>query len=69
MQLASDVDRILGRSLDGHAPNRGLDMAAARKMLYEAGFTALRLGDGRKVALDLSYLVELAADEERRAVG
>ncbi len=49
--------------------NRGLDMAAARKMLYEAGFTALRLGDGRKVALDLSYLVELAADEERRAVG
>lgn len=49
--------------------NRGLDMAAARKMLYEAGFTALRLGDGRKVALDLPYLVELAADDECRAVG
>lgn len=25
---------------------RGLDMPAARKMLYEAGFTALRCGDG-----------------------
>jgi biotin synthase len=33
--------------------HRGLDMAAARKMLYEAGFTALRLGDGRTISLDL----------------
>ena len=43
--------------------NRGLDMAAARKMLYEAGFTALRLGDGRKVALDLPYLMESVAGD------
>jgi len=38
--------------------NRGLDMAAARKMLYEAGFTSLRLGDCRSVSLDLPYLVQ-----------
>ncbi len=37
--------------------NRGLDMAAARKMLYEAGFTSLRLGDGRTISLDLPHLV------------
>lgn len=36
--------------------NRGLDMAAARKMLYEAGFTALRLGNGKTISLDLDYL-------------
>ncbi len=46
--------------------NRGLDMAAARKMLYEAGFTALRLGDGCKVALDLPYLVEVSVDDVGR---
>ncbi len=38
------------------ATNRGLDMAAARKMLYEAGFTALRLGNGKTISLDLDYL-------------
>ncbi|NQU26249.1 MAG: radical SAM protein [Candidatus Nealsonbacteria bacterium] len=38
------------------ARNRGLDMEAARKMLYEAGFSALRLGDGKTVSLDLEYL-------------
>lgn len=42
--------------------NRGLDMIAARKMLYEAGFTALQLGDGRKIALDLPYLIEAGLD-------
>lgn len=33
--------------------NRGLDMAGARKMLYEAGFGSLRRGDESSVALDL----------------
>ena len=32
--------------------NRGLDMAACRKMLYEAGFTELQRGDGSVVPLD-----------------
>ncbi len=31
--------------------NRGLDVAAAKKMLYEAGFTALRRGDGSSIPL------------------
>ena len=39
--------------------NRGIDMAAARKMFYEAGFVALRRGDDSTVLLDLSY-VEVA---------
>lgn len=38
------------------ATNRGLDMAGARKMLYEAGFTSLSLGDGSRVPLNLEYL-------------
>jgi biotin synthase len=38
--------------------NRGLDMAAARKMVYEAGFTALWRGDNSTAALDLAYLEE-----------
>ena len=41
------------------AGNRGLDMAACRKMLYEAGFTALRRGDGTTVPLNLDYLLRL----------
>ena len=36
--------------------NRGLDMAGCRKMLYEAGFTALQRGDGTNVMLNLEYL-------------
>ncbi|HOD84202.1 MAG: biotin synthase [Planctomycetes bacterium ADurb.Bin126] len=36
--------------------NRGLDMAACRKMLYEAGFTALQRGDASTIALDLASL-------------
>ena len=36
--------------------NRGMNMAACRKMLYEAGFTALQRGDGSSVALDLKTL-------------
>jgi biotin synthase len=36
--------------------NRGLDMANCRKMLYEAGFTALRRGDGSTIPLDLNYV-------------
>lgn len=31
--------------------HRGLDVAGARKMLYEAGFTAIRRGDGSTVPL------------------
>jgi len=36
--------------------NRGLDMADCRKMLYEAGFRALRRGDNSTVPLDLGCL-------------
>ncbi|MFO7903713.1 MAG: hypothetical protein R6U98_13705 [Pirellulaceae bacterium] len=36
--------------------NRGIDMSAARKMLYETGFASLKRGDGASVALDLAYL-------------
>jgi biotin synthase len=38
------------------AANRGLDMAGARKMLYEAGFNSLLRGDGSKICLNLPYL-------------
>jgi biotin synthase len=38
--------------------NRGLDMAACRKMLYEAGFTELQRGDGSAVPLDLESLLQ-----------
>ncbi len=40
--------------------NRGIDMAVARRMLYEAGFTALGRGDGSSVNLDLPYLIRAA---------
>jgi biotin synthase len=40
------------------ASHRGLDMPRARKMLYEAGFTAIRRGDGSRVALTLDYVQE-----------
>jgi len=33
--------------------HRGLDMAGARRMLYEAGFTALRRGDGTTLPLTI----------------
>ncbi len=36
--------------------HRGLDMAGARKMLYEAGFAALRRGDGSTIPLTLDSL-------------
>ncbi len=38
------------------AGSRGLDMAACRKMLYEAGFQSLRRGDGMTIDLDRDYL-------------
>jgi biotin synthase len=44
--------------------SRGLDMAAARRMLYEAGFDSLQLGDGASVSLDLSYLLETDAQSD-----
>ena len=37
--------------------NRGLDMAACRKMLYEAGFAELQRGDGSAVPLDHQSLI------------
>ena len=37
--------------------NRGHDMAACRKMLYEAGFGSLLHGDGSSVQLDVNYLL------------
>lgn len=36
--------------------NRGLDMGACRKMLYEAGFSALLRGDNSSIKLDLEYI-------------
>lgn len=36
--------------------HRGLDMAGARKMLYEAGFSTLRRGDGSTTPLDITCL-------------
>lgn len=36
--------------------HRGLDIARARKMFYEAGFTAIRRGDGSTIALTLEYV-------------
>jgi biotin synthase len=36
--------------------SRGLDMAGARKMLYEAGFSSLRRGDQSSAALGLAAL-------------
>lgn len=38
------------------ATHRGLDMAACRKMLYEAGFAKLLRGDGSAVALTLESI-------------
>ncbi len=38
--------------------HRGLDMAACRKMLYEAGFDALQRGDGTSVPLTLAYMLQ-----------
>jgi len=36
--------------------NRGLDVCACRKMLYEAGFTALLRGDGTSISLNPEHL-------------
>jgi biotin synthase len=36
--------------------HRGLDMAGARKMLYEAGFTSLRRGDNKTLPLTLDSM-------------
>ncbi len=43
------------------ALNRGLDMAAVRRMLYEAGFSSLKRGDGSSVDLDLPYMCATGA--------
>lgn len=52
---AVDADAPKRVAMMDAAAYRGLDMAAARKMLYEAGFTALRLGNGKTISLDLGY--------------
>jgi biotin synthase len=36
--------------------NRGWTMGGCRKMLWESGFTSLRLGDESLIKLDLDYL-------------
>ncbi|HML36639.1 MAG TPA: hypothetical protein PKA19_04315 [Bacillota bacterium] len=38
--------------------NRGLDMAACRKMLLDCGFQYIRRGDESKIPLDLSYVIK-----------
>ncbi len=48
--------------------SRGLDMAAARRMLYEAGFAALQRGDETSVSLGLPYLLEMDAEANRQVV-
>lgn len=42
--------------------NRGLDMKACRKMLYEAGFDGLLRGDGFPIQLDVDYLQKTEKD-------
>ena len=50
-----DTSRVyVAADTSGH---RGLDMAGARRMLYEAGFTALRRGDGSTVPLTLESVL------------
>lgn len=39
--------------------HRGLDIGACRTMLYEAGFDALRRGDGARIPLNLEYVHQL----------
>ena len=46
--------------------HRGLDMAACRKMLYEAGFTSLRRGDGATIGLDLDRIQRMGSVERLR---
>jgi biotin synthase len=51
--------RDTAEDTSGH---RGLDMPAARKMLYESGFTALRIGDDTQIPLTVETLTGMAAD-------
>jgi len=46
--------------------NRGLDVCACRKMLYEAGFTGLLRGDGTSIPLNLKYLHSTDKSKESR---
>ena len=39
--------------------NRGMDLTDCRTMLYEAGFTSLRRGDGTSVDLTADYIASL----------
>ena len=38
--------------------NRGLDLRACRKLVYESGFTGLLRGDRSAIKLDLPYLLD-----------
>jgi len=49
---------------DDTSGNRGLDICACRKMLYEAGFTALLRGDGNTVPLNLDYVRHTCENRE-----
>jgi hypothetical protein len=42
---------------------RGLDVSACRKMLWQAGFTQLVRGDGKRVALTPEYIARCEAND------
>jgi biotin synthase len=50
--------RDTAEDTSGH---RGLDMAMARRMLYEAGYSKLRRGDDERIPLDLAALAPVEA--------
>ncbi|MDR2109385.1 MAG: hypothetical protein LBP28_08035 [Coriobacteriales bacterium] len=47
--------------------SRGLDVSACRKMLWEAGFTHLAMGDGTRIALTAEYIAERDAADDAEA--
>ncbi len=54
---------------DDTSQNRGLDICACRKMLYEAGFTALLRGDGTSIPLDLEYVQRTSEPQQSEVSG
>lgn len=46
---------------------RGLDVSACRKMLWEAGFTHLAMGDGTRIELSADYIAERDAADDAEA--
>lgn len=49
--------------------NRGLDMVACRRMLYEAGFTGLTRGDGTDLPLDSECVRGSSLERDMRRSG